>query len=92
MELLLEELGDCLPGVPSAETQAEGREVVRTIETWLEELPKEDRVIFLRRYWMGIRVDELAKWQGWTPNQMSQRLRKLRTQLRKRLEQEGVWI
>ena len=92
MELLLEELGDCLPGAPSAESQVEGLEVARALETWLDGLPKEDRVIFLRRYWMGIRVDELAKWQGWTPNRMSQRLLKLRKQLRKRLEQEGVWI
>lgn len=92
MEVLLEELEDCLPPGPSAETEVELREVATVIEQWLEEQTAENRVLFLRRYWFGFSVQELARWSGYTGPQVSQKLLKLRRVLRKRLEQEGVTI
>ena len=88
--VLLEELESCLPGGPSAEEEVEGLLLKETLERWLDSLPREDRALFLRRYWYGDRVNELAKWRGSTPNQTAQRLLKLRRTLKKKLEQEGV--
>lgn len=90
LELLLEELEYCLPAAPSAEAEVETILLKEILERWLECLSRADRVLFLRRYWYGDRVDELAKWRGSTPNQTSQRLLKLRKSLRNTLEQEGV--
>ena len=82
-ELALE-LEDCLPAAPSAERAAEEREVAACMNRWL------DAQAFVRRYWYGWRVDELAKKAGCSPNGMAQRLRRLRGDLRRALEQEGI--
>ena len=92
IEVLLDELEDCLPPSPSAEAEAEQRELTAVIERWMEEQTAEKRVLFLKRYWFGMGVEELARWNGCTPQQISQKLLRLRRSLRKRLEQEGVTI
>jgi len=92
LKVLWEELEDCVPGQPSAEEAVEERELVRLLESWLDGLGREDRVLFLRRYWFGESVKELARLGGSTPNRVSQRLFRLRGDLRKRLEQEGVML
>lgn len=90
MEVLLSELEDCVPAVPSTEEAWENREIAAVIDRWLDGLEREDRVIFLRRYWYGQRVDELAALWSCTPNRMAQRLFRLRGGLRRALEEEGV--
>ena len=89
MEVLLEELEDCVPA-PSAEAETEAREVTRSIDRWLDTLPRPDRTAFVLRYWYGSRVDELAARQGCTPQKMAQRLFRLRGSLRAALEKEGI--
>ena len=89
-EALVLELEDCVPAVPSAEEETEARELSRTIDRWLDGLPREDRVLFVRRYWYGQRLDELSGQLGWSPNRVSQRLLRLRTGLKRYLEREGV--
>lgn len=90
LEVLLAELEDCVPSAPSAEEACEGLELSRIIDRWLDTLPQEDRLAFVGRYWFGRRVDELAEGRGCTPQQMAQRLFRLRGALRKTLEKEGI--
>ena len=90
LEVLLSELEDCVPVSSSAEEEAEARRVTDCIDRWLDTLPKTDRVAFVRRYWYGQRVDELAVQLGSTPKQMAQRLFRLRGSLRRALEKEGI--
>ena len=92
LEVLLEELEDCLPTIPSAEEMVESRSVVESIEAWLRCQKEEERVIFLRRYWLGFSVEELARWDSCTGPRMSQKLLRLRRSLRKHLEKEGVEV
>ena len=92
LEVLLEELEDCVPASPSAEAAAESREITRCIDQWLGTLEKEDRTAFLRRYWYGQLVKELAKQAGCAPQKMAQRLYRLRQSLRRALEEEGITI
>ena len=89
-EVLLSELEDCIPAAPSAEEVWEAREVAAAIDRWLDGLDRESRALFVRRYWYGDRVDELAARWGRTPNGTAQRLRRLRAGLRRALEREGV--
>ena len=90
--VLLDELEDCLPASPSAEEVTEARETVRVIDRWLSQLPSADRIAFLRRYWYGQRVDQIAAQAGRSPNSMTKRLGRLRDSLRRCLEQEGIVI
>ena len=92
MEVLLSELGDCLPGGRTPEKELEDREITAAIDRWLSGLGESERVLFLRRYWYGDRVDELAAAWGCGANGMAQRLRRLRLSLRRALEREGVWL
>lgn len=91
LEILLEELEDCA-AAPSAEEVSESREIVRCIDRWLTGLPEDDRTAFLRRYWFGLSVKELARQEACTPQQMTQRLYRLRQSLRKALEEEGIGL
>ena len=91
-EVLWEELEDCIPGHPSAEEVVEGRELARLLDGWLGGLSREDRVLFLGRYWFGESVKALAKRRGVSQNRVSQRLFRLRKNLRDKLEKEGVML
>lgn len=92
MEILLSELEDCLPASGGVEEVMDRKVLGQIISRFLDGLPKEDRILFIRRYWYGDRVADLARQSGRSPNQMAQRMRKLRKLLRAALEQEGVFI
>lgn len=92
MEVMLSELEGCLPAGTTPQQELENREITRALEGWLDTLSREERAIFLRRYWYGAAVSALAAEWGCTPNRMSQRLRKLRAGLRRYLEEKEVPI
>lgn len=52
----------------------------------------EDCALFVRRYWHGDPVKDLAVRQGCTAGQMAQRMLRLRRGLRAFLESEGVCL
>lgn len=89
METLLSELDDCVPGGEDVSGAVERMALAEVISRWLESLPREDRSLFIRRYWYGEAVRDLAAERGRSPNQTAQRLRRLRLSLRKALEAEG---
>mgnify|MGYP003289013883 FL=1 len=90
MEVLLSELGDCVPSDQHVEQIAEAKEFSGYISEWLDSLPEEDCMLFVRRYWFGDAVQELAEKCGITAAQMAQRMLRLRKGLRAALEQKGV--
>lgn len=89
-EQLLSELEDCVPAPAAVEQQLEGMALTQVIDAWLAALPKDDRVLFLRRYWYGIPLQTLAREWGISANRLAQRMYRLRGQLRAALEQEGI--
>jgi len=91
-QLILSELGDCVPGSDTVETKVETMELVRIINRWLGELPLDDRVLFMRRYWFGEAVNGLAIECASSPNRISGRLYRLRQGLKKALEEEESWL
>lgn len=62
------------------------------IEKWLRGLEKEERILFVRRYWYGDDIKELARRYMTTPGKLSSRLFRLRERLRGYLEKEGVHV
>ena len=90
LEVMLSELGDCVPGAESIEQEIEAKELSTYINTWLAGLKQEDRVLFVRRYWYGEEVRELAKKCGVSATQMTQRMLRLRRKLKSFLEEKGV--
>ncbi|MBQ3356421.1 MAG: sigma-70 family RNA polymerase sigma factor [Oscillospiraceae bacterium] len=90
VEVLLSELDDCVPDGQSPERAVEAHELTQELSDWLLSLKKEDRILFLRRYWYGFSVKQLAQERGCKPNAAAQRLYVLRCALRDYLTVKGV--
>ena len=90
IEILLSELEDCVPAPRTVEEDFDRQQLASSISAWLDRLTEEDRRLFIRRYWYGDPVKELAAERGVTANVLSQRLLRLRRSLRTFLESEGA--
>ncbi|MCL2227870.1 MAG: sigma-70 family RNA polymerase sigma factor [Oscillospiraceae bacterium] len=90
--LLLSELEDCVPSRSSDAQEVERRMFSETLDRWLAELPVDDRVLFIRRYWFGEAIKALAKECRMTQRRMARRMLRLRKGLRATLESEGIYI
>lgn len=91
-ELLLSELGDCVPDSDTVEGKVEIKELIRTINRWLDTLPVTSRVLFMRRYWFGDAVNQLAEECATSSNKLAGHLYRLRQSLKRALELEGIWL
>ena len=91
-EVLLSELADCVPSPDNVQRIVEAEELGELIARWLRKLEREDRTLFVRRYWNGDGVKELAGELGVRPNALTKRLLRLREALRRELEREGVAV
>ena len=92
LEELLSELEECIPSGQSMEQQIAANEIARVINRWLDTLSREDRVIFVRRYWHGDAVKKLALERGVSPGKMAKRLYVLRNMLKVALAKEDVLV
>ena len=83
---------DELSAVLSAQTleeQVEARELGRAINRFLGTLKEEDRRLFLRRYWFGDQVREIAAACGKKPNTVTVRLQRISQKLKQYLIKEA---
>lgn len=87
-DLSLEELSGCIAG-GSLDDTLSARDLGQAIDRFLDTLPRDSRVMFLRRYWFGDSVKDIAKALGCTEGAASVRLNRVREKLRTYLEQEG---
>jgi len=87
MELNLE-LQSCIPD-RKQDDPADLVALTTSLNTFLEHLDSKDRKIFLRRYWFGDDLKEIAKDLNLRPNTASVRLGRIRMQLREFLMKEG---
>jgi RNA polymerase sigma-70 factor (ECF subfamily) len=90
MELLLGELDDCVPAPRGTEQALEDQETAALISAFLRRLPRESRVMFLRRYWYGDSLADIASRLGCGQSKVKSSLFRTRKALRTYLEQEGV--
>ena len=90
MVMILDELSECIPSDQDVQKILEARELTDMINTWLAGLTKDDRVLFIKRYYYGETVKSLAGMMNCTENQMAQKMLKLRNGLKAYLRTEGV--
>lgn len=91
-DVALEELAGCLSDGATAEDVLSARELTELLDAFLRGLDRESRVLFLRRYWYGDSVSDVAERMGLRPNTVSVRLSRLRDKLRDYLVKEGVCV
>ncbi len=89
-DLSLEELAGCIPG-PCLENTVSARALAQAIDSFLDGQTKENRVLFVRRYWFGDSLQEAAKIVGMRPNTAAVRLHRLREKLKEYLIKEALY-
>jgi len=89
-EISLEELSNSLSG-PSLEAQVEARALGQAIDAFLDTQSQSTRIIFLRRYWFGDSVKDIAKLMGMKESAVSVRLLRTREKLKDYLTEEGYY-
>lgn len=89
-DVSLDELAGCIPG-PCLEEDFEARELGRLIDAFLDTQSRDNRNLFLRRYWYGDSVKDLAKAFSISQNTASVRLSRMRGQLKDYLNKEGYY-
>ena len=89
IELVLDELAECVSGTDSVEQEFEKNELVRTINSFLDTLSPDKCSIFLCRYWYAIPVSEIAERFGMTEGNVSVTLNRIRGKLKTYFMERG---
>ena len=89
-DVSLEELNSCLPGEDMAQV-IDAKELGRAINRFLDSKSRESRYIFIRRYWYGDSIGEIAKELRMRETAVSVRLNRMRNSLKAYLKKEGYY-
>ena len=91
-EIAMQELEEYLPAPNTVEAEIEARELVRIIESFLDTLEVENRVLFMRRYAYVDTYADIAKHVGMSEKNVSVRLTRIRRQLKRYLIEREVYV
>lgn len=91
-DIALSELEECIPASENVENESDAKELVAAINHVLRRLTKENRIIFVRRYWFSDSIPALAKMFRTSEHNISVRLSRTRKALKKYLEKEGIYV
>ena len=89
--LVLEELEECLSSGDGLDHLADELALTEVLNQFLEELPAEQRKLFMGRYWYFRSIRELARSSHSTESKVKMSLLRARNALKQRLEQEGLY-
>ena len=85
-----EELILCLPDAETPETVIENGCLKQTLDDFLKGLKRDDRVVFLRRYFYGEPIGGISARTGFSEGRIKMILYHTRIKLKKKLEKEGL--
>ena len=88
---LTREMAECIPD-HSPERKLEGEELGQLLNAFLDGLSRENRLIFLRRYWYADSVREIAERYQITESKVKTQLHRTRKKLQQFLEGEGIRV
>lgn len=88
-EVSLSELEDCISG-SSLDEQLAVSELTAQINAFLSALPRDDRVMFVKRYWFSESLSEIADTFAITENNASVRLSRIRGKLHQHLKEAAL--
>jgi len=86
----LDELAECIPDPNSVERVVDNRILADMLNRFLEGLPAEARMIFMRRYWEVCSIQEISEIYSISESKVKVSLFRTRGKLRTFLEQEGI--
>ena len=92
MPLILDELSEIASERPGPEEEVLNTELIKAINDFLYALPKDKRVMFIRRYWYADDIGAIANRMGINENSISVMIRRIRIRLREHLLERGFDI
>ena len=87
---LTSEIENYLPAAENTHNELEAKMTAEAINSFLRALPKEQRIIFIRRYWYQDSIEEISERLDIGKSKVKVTLHRLRNQLKKYLEKEGL--
>ena len=90
--IALEEIEACIAAPNTVEAEIDARELARSIESFLDTLTTENRVIFMRRYWFADSYNDIAEFMGLSEKNISIRLSRIREKMKQYLIEREVFI
>ena len=88
--LALEELEEVVAGSDSPENEAVRKELIAGLNRFLSELTRQERYVFVRRYWYLDSLGDIAKSTGFSGSKVASMLYRLRGRLKKQLIKEEL--
>ncbi len=88
-DVALDELYETLSCFNNVENEADSLELTRLINSFLETLSKNDRIMFVKRYWFAMSITEIAEEFNVKNHYISVKLSRIRESLKKYLKKEG---
>lgn len=91
--LMIDELEECIPDqiMASTDDESDNTELKRILDKFLEELSVDSRKMFMRRYFFGDSVNEIADMYGFGKSKVKMSLSRSRDSLRDLLVKEGYY-
>lgn len=92
LQLIFDELDGCIASRSSIDTTLEEKQIATLINTFLNNVPKQQSVIFVRRYWYADSISAIATQYNISNSKVKSILYRLRLKLKSYLESEGISI
>lgn len=88
--LALDELAECVAGPQWPEREFEAKELAGAVDHFLSTLPRDDRIMFMYRYWLTLPIDQSAGRFGCKSSRVNSSLHRSRQKLKKYLIKEEL--
>ncbi len=90
VSLALDELEDCVASGHDVERRAEEKEMISAINRFLSTLSRDERDVFVCRYFFLLSVAEICDRFGFSQSKLKSMLSRTRKKLRVKFEKEGL--
>ena len=88
--LVLDELEECIPSGSKVDQAMDDIALRELLNSFLEELPAENRKLFMRRYWYLSSIKEISMDYGISESKVKMSLLRTRNKLKEIIEREGM--
>ncbi len=91
IQLVLDELAECIADESDVEGQVDAKELGKTINQFVASLPEREQALFVRRYFFSDPIRSIAERYDLSENSVHVTLSRIRKRLRSRLSREGYF-
>ncbi len=92
VDIALHELEGCIPVHDNVSKSVDDAALTELLEDFLSRLSRDNRRVFLKRYWYLLPVKEIARDMGWGESRVKMSLMRTRKSLKLFLEKEDIHL